>query len=294
MLHYIKEHKFDCTEGLANMQVILIIAIAIIVPVSLLSPASILSLTHSARIAYALTNVTGNNETGNVPNLITTTTTPSPVLSSVDQGDGADVNRTNTTQSEPPTQTVLQPQQFTFRADFGSEIVGGQTVRGGGNQTQESNNPLLEPITKEQAAKAEQEANVMIKAYYEELEEKNKASALATAQPNQTMGALQEETGCVAGEVSVQVGNSTVCLSSYEISIACNPGGSLVGDPICSTAADDSSIQQPAGNLPSPEVEQEEVIEESGGQGQVPGGEEEEVLEEGDAGEQQEVIEEFE
>jgi hypothetical protein len=293
MLHYIKEHKFDCTEGLANMQVILVIAIAVIVPTSLLSPALILSLTHNARIAYALTNVTGNNETGNVPNLITTTT-PSPLLSSVDQGDGADVSRTNTTQLEPPTQTVL-PQQSTLRADFGSEIVGGQPVREGGNQIQENTNPLLKPITKEQAAEAEQEANVMIKAYYEELEEKNKASALATAQPNQTMGALQEETGCVAEEVSVQVGNSTICLSSYEISIACNPGGSLVGDPICSTVADDSSIQQPAGNLPSPEVEQEEVIEESGGQGQVPEGEgEEEVLEEGDAGEQQEVIEEFE
>jgi hypothetical protein len=292
MLHYIKEHKFDCTEGLANMQVILVIAIAVIVPASLSSPALILSLTHSARIAYALTNVTGNNETGNVPNLITTTTPPFPLLSSVDQSYGADVNRPNTTQLEPPTQTVLQSQQSTLRADFGSEIVGGQTVRGG-NQTQESNNSLLKPITKEQAAEAEQEANAMVKAYYEELEEKNEASALVTAQPNQTMGALQEETGCIAGEVSAQVGNSTICLSSYEISIACDPGGSLVGDPICSTAADDSSIQQPARNLPSPEVEQEEVIEESGGQGQVPGGGEEEVLEEGDAGEQ-EVIKEFE
>jgi hypothetical protein len=146
-------------------------------------------------------------------------------------------------------------------------------------------------ITKEQAAKAEQEANVMIKAYYEELEKKNEASALATAQPNQTTAAIKEETGCLGGEVPVHVESKTVCLSIYEMSIACSPGGSLVGDPICSTA-EGSSIQRPAGDLPSPEVEQE-VIDETEGQGQDPGVGEEEVLEEGDTGEQ-EVIEEFE
>jgi hypothetical protein len=144
-------------------------------------------------------------------------------------------------------------------------------------------------ITKGQAAKAEQEANAMIKAYYEELEEKNEASALATAQPNQSMGALQEETRCVAGEVSTQVGNSTVCLSTYEISIACNQGGSLFGDPVCSESAGITSIQQPGLGQTPPE--EEEVIDETAGQGQQPGSGEEEVMEEGDGGEQ-EVIEE--
>jgi hypothetical protein len=293
MLHYIKEHKFDCTEGLANMQLILAIVAAVIVTASLLSPTSILSPTHSPSIAYATTNVTSNNETGNVPNLITT---PPPLVSSVDRtdaggGGAADVNITNATQLEQQTQTPPQRQQSSLRAEAGSEIVGSQTVRGG-LQTQESNNSFIEPITKGQAAEAEQEANAMIDAYYEELEQKNEASVLATSKLNQTRGALLEQAGCVTGEISVQVGNSTVCLSSYEISIACNPGGSLVGDPLCSNT-DFSSIQQPSANLPSPEVEREEVIEESGGQVQEPGSGEEEALEEGSAGEQ-EVIEDFE
>lgn len=146
-------------------------------------------------IAYASANVTGNNETEDVPNLITT---PPPLLSSTDQTDSTGVNGTNATQLVSQKPTVLQPQQLRPQAGFGNERVGGQTF-GGGNQTQQSTgdntavtNPLLKPITKGEAAKAEQEANVMIKAYYEKIKQeeeekaRQEAAALAAARANQT------------------------------------------------------------------------------------------------------------
>ena len=146
-------------------------------------------------------------------------------------------------------------------------------------------------ITKEEAAKAEQQSNVMLETYFEKLEKENETASMAATQPNQTTAALTGGSSCFGGEIPVEVDkNNTVCLSPYEISIACNQGGSLFGDPVCSGSAGVSSIQQPGPGQTTPE---EEVIDETAGQGQQPGSGEEEVIEEGDAGEQ-EVIEDFE
>jgi hypothetical protein len=63
-------------------------------------------------------------------------------------------------------------------------------------------------ITKEQAAKAEQEANVMIKAYYEKLElekQKEKEAAALAAQSNQTGGEEIEEAEDTPAETEIGI-----------------------------------------------------------------------------------------
>ena len=225
-------------------------------------------------LAQALSTV--NNSANSTNSIIDVTRTkafgPPQIIQSEPTGDNT--NRTNlVTEGQ---QQIITNQSASMRQIIPptqpGQGIGGITLADIANMN----------ISKEEAAKAEKQSNVMLETYYEDLEEKNETSALA--QPNETMGVLQEETRCVAGEVSTQVGNSTVCLSPYEISIACNQGGSLFGDPVCSGSAGVSSTQQPGPGQSTPE---EEVIDETAGQGQQPGSGEEEVLEEGDAGEQQ-------
>jgi hypothetical protein len=58
----------------------------------------------------------------------------------------------------------------------------------GSSENKTTGEVILRPITKEEARRAEQEANIMIKAYIEKVEQekREKAVALATAQANQT------------------------------------------------------------------------------------------------------------
>jgi hypothetical protein len=236
-------------------------------------------------IAYGSIDFAGNNTTEDVPNLIST---PPPPLSSTDQV--GNTNGTNATQEGPST--VLQPQRSTPEANFSSEIDEGQTI-GVDNQTLRSTgnstfitSPLLKPITKEQALKAEQGANAMLEAYYRQNERSvNKTSNLSSYVGGNVNTSVAQT--CLEGEFPVQIDANSVCLSSYEISTACNPGGSLAGDPICSAAV--PSPQQDGSSMG-----EQEVIEEGGGQGQeplLPGNQEQETIDEGGTGEQ-EVIEE--
>ena len=176
-------------------------------------------------IVYASTNVTENSGIGNVPNLVTT---PPPLLPSIDQTGDASVNRTNTTQVGSPTENytsatalategprqIIQPKptenytnatgprqiitgrpamgQFTPQNQFGQNVP--NAVTGSGLVSIPDIN-----ITKEQAAKAEQEANVMIEAHYEKVKQeeaakaRQEAAALAAAQANQTTAQSADE-----------------------------------------------------------------------------------------------------
>jgi hypothetical protein len=150
-------------------------------------------------MAHASTNITGNNGTEDVPNLVST---PPPLLSSIEQTGDANANRTNTIQVRPPTGNYTNAtalvtegprQTITGRPAMGqvaSQIQLGQNLP----NAVTGNNVISIPninITKEQAAKAEQEANVMIKAYYEKVKQeeaakaRQEAAALAAAQANQ-------------------------------------------------------------------------------------------------------------
>jgi hypothetical protein len=149
-----------------------------------------------AIIAYASANITGNNTSVDLPNPIST---PPPLLTVPNRT--VDVpNRTNI-QIE---QSVTKPLQPGPDANLGNDTndTVGQTLAKNQMGQNTSNNatfmgPSLKPITKEQAQKAEQEASIMIKEYYEKLErdkqiEKEKEAieaALASAQANQTRGA---------------------------------------------------------------------------------------------------------
>jgi hypothetical protein len=180
----------------------LISMLAVIATMTLLSFALQLTIkvTPDTKIAYASTNVTGNNETEEVPNLVST---PPPLLSSADQTGDANVNITNATQLGPPTGNYTNATALVTEGP--RQIITGRPAMGQVTpQTQLGQNvpnadytknvisiPNIN-ITKEQAAKAEQEADVMIKAYYEnvkqEEEEKarQEAAALAADQANQT------------------------------------------------------------------------------------------------------------
>jgi hypothetical protein len=168
-------------------------------------------------IASASTNATGNNQTKDVPVLVF----PPPSLFSSDHASNANANRTNATQ-EPPTgnytngtalgtegpRQIIQSKptgNYTNGTALGTEgprqIITGRPAMGQlipqhqlGQNTSSGNDVIRIPninITKEQAVKAEQEANVMIKAYYEKLEqEKQKQKEreqAAAAQANQIM-----------------------------------------------------------------------------------------------------------
>ena len=190
--------------------------------------------------AYASTNVTENSGTRDVPNLVST---PPPLLPSIEQTGDANANRTNTTQVKPPTGNYTNatalvtegPRQIIQSKPTGNytnatalvtegprQIITGRPAMGQvAPQDQPGlNTPNAIPggniisipninITKEQAVKAEQEANVMIKDYYEKVkqEEEQKArhnpAALAPApHVNQTINNASE------AEVSLE-GNAT-------------------------------------------------------------------------------------
>jgi hypothetical protein len=183
--------------------------------------------------AYASTNVTENSGTGDVPNLVST---PPPLLPSIEQTGDADANRTNTTQVKPPTGNYTNatalvtegPRQIIQSKPTGNytnatalvtegprQIITGRPAMG---QVAPQNQPGLNTpnaipgsnvisipninITKEQAAKADQEANVMIEVYYEkvkqeeELKARQQAAALAAAaQVNQTINNASQAEG---------------------------------------------------------------------------------------------------
>ena len=271
------------------------------IPLLLSSLALQLSVPGTIMIAYASTNVTGNNETEDVPNLVST---PPPLLPSIDKIGDADLNGTNTTQVRQPTGNYTNDTALV--TDVGRrQIVTNQSATIGQNIPPTQPGQIMDGInvtdisnlniTKEDAVKAEQEANVMLENYNKKVEQEKSLEAVRANQTLQSSNTSSAQT-CLGGELSVQIEKTTVCLSPYEISIACNPGGSLVGDPICASAGT-SSLQQPLGEQPGVSGEQE-VIDETQGQGpgpgeEEPGGGEEEVIEEGDAGEQ-EVLEDFE
>ena len=176
-------------------------------------------------IAYASTNVTGNNETENIPSLITT---PPPLLSSIDQRGNADLNNTNMTQRVNATQVRPSLGNYTNGTALAAggqrqNITGGFSMDQNPTQNQFGQNtpnaitggdivniPNIN-ITKEQAAKAEQEANVMINAYYEKLEqekqkEKEHAAALAAAaQVNQTINNASQAEGSLDNATALEV-----------------------------------------------------------------------------------------
>jgi hypothetical protein len=284
---HIKEHKFDWTEMLARMRSILILAvITIVVPFLSFELQFPLNVTASGLVlkAFASTNVIGNNDTVMNPNLINA---PPQIFSPPSQTD--DVNRTN------PMQVGSTPGNYSVDTTLPTESQG-QTIADSSSNALGGNNVINIPninISKEQAAKAEQEANVMLEAYNEKVKQEKALDEDQTNQATQFSNTSSAQT-CLGGELSIQIDNNTVCLSPYEISIACNPGGSLVGDPLC-TSAGTSGIQQPLGQQPGTEEGEQEVIEEPEGQGseEIGGGEEEEVIEEGNTGEQ-EIVEDFE
>jgi hypothetical protein len=210
--------------------------LAVIAAMSLLFFALQLSakVTSSAfTTAYASTNITENSGTGGVPNLVSI---PPPLLPSIEQTGDANANRTNTTQVKPPTgnytnSTALVtegPRQIIQSKPTGNytnstalvtegprQIITGRPAMG---QVAPQNQPGLNTpnaipgsnvisipninITTEQAVKAEQEANVMMKDYYEKVKQeeeqkaRQQAAALAAAaQVNQTTNNASQAEG---------------------------------------------------------------------------------------------------
>ena len=167
--------------------------------------------------AYASTNVTENSGTGDVPNLVST---PPPLLPSIEQTGDANANRTNTTQVKPPTGNYTNATALVTEGP--RQIITGRPAMGQvAPQDQPGlNTPNVIPggniisipninITKEQAVKAEQEANVMIKDYYEKVKQeeeqkaRQQAAALAAAaQVNQTINNASQAEGSLEGNAT--------------------------------------------------------------------------------------------
>jgi hypothetical protein len=188
-------------------------------------------------------SATGVNQTVNVPTLVF----PPPTSPSAELADNASLTRTNTSMTGSPTGNYTNgtalvtegPRQIIQSKPTGNYTNGTALVTEGPRQiitgrpataqiapqnqpgqnianAPAGSNPIIIPninITKAQAAKAEQEANLMIDTYYEKLElekqrQEQEAAALtaaAAAQSNQTGGEETEEAEDTPAETEIGI-----------------------------------------------------------------------------------------